>query len=150
MEGRASVFFDYFKDYVSGNDDIHYLLYGSILNRMDQLTAEVKEYPIMVLEQPEVVTRVRSGIWFNEFTAGVSILDLMHSVDAATHMEKSGRMFDLMGDLIKKIKDDQKSFVLTHAELEFRLDEVDSTLVANHVGWRADFKFMLKVGGWMR
>lgn len=150
MEGRASVFFEYFKDYVEASEDLKYLLYGNILTRMDQLTAQVTEYPIMVLEQPEIRTRIRGGIWFNEFSCGVSIVDVIHSPNAEEHMEKSSAMFELMGKLIKKIKDDQKDYTITHADLEFRLDEVDSTIVANHVGWRADFTLMMKVGGWLR
>ncbi|MDP1814400.1 MAG: hypothetical protein Q8K92_08125 [Leadbetterella sp.] len=140
----------YFKDWVAASEDVHFMLYGDMRQKMDYVNGKVKKYPILNLEQPAIKTTIRGNVWFNTFNMGLSIVQKVKNNDLEVHEDASDATFTILGKLIKQLIADQREYNFTHAPLVFDNDEVDTNLVADHVGWRTEFQLMIACGDWVR
>lgn len=140
----------YFEEWVFGSEDVHAFLYGEIRHKLDAIAGSVKRYPVMVMDQPNVKTTIRGSVYFNQYSMGISIVEKVKDSSLKVHAAASDRTFTILGKLIKQIITDQRLYNFTHAPLVFDSDEVDTNLVADHVGWRTEFQLMIACGEWCR
>ncbi|MCP9764942.1 hypothetical protein [Lacihabitans soyangensis] len=140
----------YFEDWVEASADVHGFLYGEIRHKLDVVNSTVKRYPVMVMDQPNVKTTIRGGVYFNTYNMGISIVEKVKDGSLKAHAGASDRTFTILGKLIKQLIADQRQYTITHSPLVFENDEVDTNLVADHVGWRTEFQLMIACGDWVR
>ena len=140
----------YFEDWAEASEDVHAFLYGEIRHKLDAVAGSVKRYPAMVMDQPNVKTIIRGSVYFNQYSMGISIVEKVKDGSLKVHAAASDRTFTILGRLIKQLIADQRQYTFTHAPLVFENDEVDTNLVADHVGWRTEFQLMIACGDWVR
>lgn len=140
----------YFEQFTEASEDLQAFLYGEIRHKLDAVNSTIKRYPVMVMDQPNVRTTIRGGVYFNTYNMGISIVEKVKDGSLKAHAAASDRTFTLLGKLIKQLIADQRQYNFTHSPLAFDNDEVDTNLVADHVGWRTEFQLMLACGNWVR
>jgi hypothetical protein len=141
---------EYFQAFVDAEPELHFLLYGDVRHRLDVDAGTVKRYPIMTMDQPTVKTKTSGSTWYNHYKMGIGIVERVKDESLKTHVSASDACFTLMGRLIKQLIADQRNNNFTHLPLVFEMDEVDTNLIASHVGWRVEFDLMLVCGSWIR